>query len=102
MGKENCMKSMTSAVVGIVLLGFDIQPAMAEMSATTIFKKHCALCHDLNKRKIGPAFIQMSTDPEVLKTTITDGRNIMPKFRGRLSAEEIDTMVSYIRSIHAK
>ena len=96
------MKRIATAILTIAALGFGIQPAIAEVSAVKIFKKRCAMCHSLDQKKVGPAFIHMSTDPEVLKTTITNGRNIMPKFGGKLSAAEIDTMVSYIRSIHAK
>lgn len=96
------MKRIATAAITIAILGFGIQPAMAEVNATRIFKKKCAMCHSLNRRKLGPAFIHMSTDPNVLKTTIINGRKIMPKFGGKLSVAEIDTMVSYIRSMHAK
>ncbi len=96
------MKKIVTAAITIAILGFGIQPAMAEVNATKIFKKRCAMCHSLNRRKVGPAFIHMSTDPKVLKTTITDGHNIMPRFGGKLSVAEIEAMVSYIRSIHAK
>ncbi len=96
------MKGIATAVMTVAVLGFGIQPAMAEVNTTKIFKKRCALCHSLKKRKFGPPFIHMNTDPKVLKTTITNGRKSMPKFGSKLSSAEIDAMVSYIRSIHVK
>jgi len=96
------MKKIATAAITVAVLGFSIQPAMAEVNTTKIFKKRCAMCHSLNKKKFGPAFIHMNTDPKVLKATITNGRKSMPKFGSKLSVAEIDAMVSYIRSIHAK
>ncbi len=96
------MEKIVITAITIAVLGFGIPPARAEVSAAGIFKKQCAMCHRLNRRKVGPAFIHMSTDPKVLKTIITNGGNIMPRFGGKLSAAEIDAMVSYIRSMHTK
>lgn len=62
-----------------------------------IFKKKCSMCHKVDAKKMGPAVKAMNTDAEVLRSVISDGRKMMPKFSGKLSAEEIDAVVAYLK-----
>ena len=71
---------------------------MARIDANNIFNIRCKMCHAFDKKKFGPAFKDMKTDPAILKETITNGRNMMPKFKDKLSEAEIDTMVTFIKS----
>jgi mono/diheme cytochrome c family protein len=89
------LASITLAVFSLVS-----QSAMANdnMDGKKIFSKKCTTCHSLTKKKFGPAFKDMSSDPEVLLNTITNGRKSMPKFSNKLSSDEIATMVSFIQS----
>ena len=79
-------------------LGIVSQSALAEINPEMIFKKKCKMCHSIDKKKVGPAFKDMNKDPAVLKTTITHGRKMMPKFSKKLSEEEINAMVDFIQS----
>jgi len=90
------------AIVVIAVSAINIQPGLAEVNASKIFKKKCATCHALKKRKFGPAVSLMSKDPNVLKYDIENGRRGMPKFGNKLSAAEIDAMVSFIQSSQAE
>lgn len=76
--------------------------AYADVDAEKIFKKKCAMCHKVDKKKMGPALKDMNTDLAVLKETITNGRKSMPKFGKKLSGEEIDAMVAFVASKNPK
>jgi len=74
------------------------QPAAASIDVARLFKKKCAMCHAVDKKKVGPALKSMSRDPDALKATIADGRKMMPKFGKKLGEAEIDALVKYIQS----
>ncbi len=76
--------------------------ATAGVDAEKIFKKKCAMCHKVDKKKIGPALKDMNTDLAVLKEAITNGRKSMPKFKKKLTGEEIDAMVAFVASKNPK
>ncbi len=86
----------TMLIAGVCSLGS--QAATAAPDAEAIFKKNCKMCHAIDKKKMGPAFKDMNKDENVLKEAITNGRKMMPKWNGKLSAEEIDAMVAFIKS----
>jgi len=92
------MRKAVIAAIVFAVSGFNIQSGIAGVSTSKIFKKKCAMCHALNKNKFGPAFSQMNKDATVLRTTIKNGRKSMPSFEKKLSAEDIDAMVSFIQS----
>lgn len=51
---------------------------------------------------MGPALKDMNKGENVLRETISNGRKIMPKYGGKLSAGEIDALVAHIKSTHNK
>lgn len=95
--KKTIILSIAGAVMALAA-----QPAMAEVDAAKIFKSKCTMCHSIDAKKTGPAIKDMNTDTAVLKDALTNGRKMMPKFGGKLSAEEIDAMVAFVVSNHAK
>jgi len=95
------MKKTYLILAAAACFGLTSQVAMAEVNAEKIFKSKCKMCHKIDKKKVGPAFKDMNSDPAVLKTTITNGRKMMPKFKKKLSAEEIDAMVVFVQSKQA-
>jgi len=92
------MKKIMIIAMTLAVTGFNIQAGIASPDAARIFKKKCAMCHALNKKRFGPAFSSMNQDPDVLKSTITNGRKNMPSFAKKMSGEEINAMVSFIQS----
>ena len=72
--------------------------AMATTDAAKLFKTKCAMCHAVDKKKVGPALKAMSKDASVLRKTIANGRKMMPKFGKKLSTEQIDGLVAFIQS----
>jgi mono/diheme cytochrome c family protein len=80
-------------------------------SAAELYTKHCASCHGKDgqaktvKAKFNhardltdPAWQEKAND-ERLFNTIMNGKRKMPGFGKKLSEQEIDSLVSYVRSL---
>jgi mono/diheme cytochrome c family protein len=78
-----------------------------------IFKNECQKCHERDGKgtkrgkKLGvPNFTdaqwQASVTDEQLIASVTNGKKKMPKQEGRLSPEEIEAMVKYVRMLAPK
>jgi len=65
-----------------------------------LFKKSCKMCHAVDKKKTGPALTAMRQDADQLRDVITNGgqKKTMKAYGKKFSAEEIDSLVAYIRS----
>lgn len=84
-------------VLALTLASFAAPSQACATDAEKLFKKRCAMCHALDRKKTGPAVKDMNKDPKVLKETIANGRKMMPKFGEKLSEEEIDALVAFIQ-----
>ena len=74
-----------------------------------LYKANCNTCHGptgagdtpagkmMKAKPLGGADVQKLTDAE-LTTTITNGKNKMPAFGKKLSADDIKAVVTYIRT----
>ena len=76
---------------------------VAEEVGASVYATHCATCHDASgKGGAGPALagnaFVIASDPAALIKTIEQGRNLMPSWRGQLSASDIAAVATYIRS----
>jgi mono/diheme cytochrome c family protein len=86
--------------------------ASAQDGAAT-FKAKCTMCHGpdgggkttmggkLNIRDLRSADVQKQTDAE-LAQIITKGKNKMPSYDGKLTKEQIDQVVAYVRELPKK
>jgi cytochrome c6 len=96
-------------VVAIVLaLG-----ASARADGAGDFKAKCAMCHaadgsgstatgkTLKVRDLGSADVQGQTDAQ-LTAIITDGKNKMPAYKGKLTDDQIKGLVTYVRGLAKK
>lgn len=77
-------------------------PVSTEVGAS-VYSTHCAECHDAGgKGGVGPALagdaFVTGSDPSAMIRTIEQGRNLMPSWRGQLSASDIAAVATYIRS----
>lgn len=93
------MKTVSKIFAAIAVAGLLATPAIASDApdGAKIFSKKCKMCHKIDKKKVGPAVKAMNADPEVLRSVIADGRKLMPKYSGKLSVEEIDAVVAYLK-----
>ena len=77
-------------------------PVSVQVGAS-VFAKNCAACHGANGTGgIGPALAGNPKvnigNPTAMLSTILQGRNLMPSWRGQLSAGDIAAVATYIRS----
>jgi len=84
-------------IAATACFGLSSELAMAEINAEKIYSSTCKMCHNIDKKKIGPAFRNMNRDPAVLKEALTNGRKMMPKFGKKLGEEKINAMVAFIK-----
>jgi cytochrome c6 len=73
-----------------------------------LYDKKCALCHSANgvakpmakgsANLNDPEWQKKATDEEIAKVTL-EGKNKMPKFEGKLTPEEVQAIVAYIRTL---
>ena len=69
------------------------------------FQKNCAKCHGKTAKGRhfgGPSLISekgTATSAEDLRTILTDGKGRMPKYAGKLTPEEINTLVEQIEAL---
>lgn len=87
--------------------------AAARADGAGDFKAKCAMCHGadgsgstatgkaLKVRDMGSADVQGQTDAQ-LTAIITDGRNKMPAYKGKLTDDQIKGLVAYVRGLAKK
>ncbi len=75
-----------------------------------VFTGKCAMCHgkggagdtgmgkSLKIRDLASADVQKLTDADITKI-VTDGKGKMPAYKGKLSDDEIKSVVAFIRSL---
>jgi len=82
----------------IPLLFSSTLPSIADekIDGQHVFIQQCSLCHAIDKKKLGPAVKMMSHEAEVLHKVIKKGKNAMPAYAGKLTNEEIKSLVDYL------
>ena len=98
----------------LVLFLVALVPALSvAQDGAAIFKSKCAMCHGpdgsgktamgekLNIRDLRSAEVQKQTDAE-LSQIVTKGKNKMPPYDAKLTKEQIDQLVAYLRDIGKK
>lgn len=84
------------------------QTATPQLTANPIFEKQCAKCHGKTaegRHFAGPSLVSgksTSLSEEELRNIIRNGKSRMPKYAGKLTAEEIDTLVHQITEARSK
>ena len=85
-----------------------IPPAASSLTTNPVYEKSCAKCHGKTaegRHFGGPSLISEKTaasSSEDLHNIINNGKGHMPKFAGKLTAEEIDALVQQIQAINKK
>jgi mono/diheme cytochrome c family protein len=93
----------------VLLSGFAVR---ADDGAAT-FKAKCAICHgadgagttpvgkSMKIRDLGSADVQAQTDAQ-LSAIVTNGKNKMPAYKGKLTDDQIKGLIAYIRQLAKK
>jgi mono/diheme cytochrome c family protein len=78
------------------------------LTANPVFQKNCAKCHGKTaegRHFGGPSLISdktLSASTEDLSNIIANGQGRMPKYAGKLTSDEIDTLVRQIKALKKK
>jgi cytochrome c6 len=95
-------------VIALILLSSAV--IVSAQNGKNIFTSKCAICHGPDGRGDSPvgkslkvvdlhsADVQKMSDAD-LKTVITNGKNKMPAFKGKLTDAQMNDVISYIRVI---
>lgn len=96
--------------LAVVVLWVAAMGATAQTPATDgrlidnpLYQKDCAKCHGKTgegRHFGGPSLVSekaAASSNEELRSIIANGKHHMPKFEGKLTAEEIDTLVRQIK-----
>jgi cytochrome c6 len=112
------MKSMSKRVMilaGALLVTALVLawPAAAAEDGGALFKSKCAMCHGpdgsgktmmgekLKIPDLHSADVQKKSDAD-LRALITKGKDKMPGYEGKLTKEQIDALVAFIRGLGKK
>ncbi len=102
----NLVSGKRLAVVAVVLAMLALPLAsFAADQAADLFKSKCAMCHGpdgkgkmAGTKDLGSAEVQKASDAD-LTATITKGKPPkMPAYDGKLTADQIKSLVAYVRT----
>lgn len=104
-----------SLVLGCLLsssmpIALSAQTSTAERTLTEnpVFQQNCAKCHGktaAGRHFAGPSLVSEKTtavSADDLRNIISNGKHRMPRFAGKLTPEEINTLVEQIKSLNQK
>jgi len=95
-------------LIGFSMAGAQTPPPDANLTENAIFEKNCAKCHGKTAEGRtfgGPSLVAEKTtaaSADELRNIITNGKHHMPKYAGKLTPEEINTLVEEIKSSNKK
>ena len=106
------MKKQMAILLALALLAMLSAPAAFADDAAALYKTKCASCHGADGKasavgkKLGAKDLQ---DPELKKATeaqwieiSTKGKNKMPKYEGKFTADQIKQLVAYMKDLSKK
>ena len=102
------MKNIFRASLVLLTVAFALSTCFADAAAD--YKAKCATCHGpdgkgdtamgktMKVKDLGSAEVQKQSDAD-LTTIIEKGKKPMPGYEGKLTKEQIDGLVKYVRSL---
>lgn len=104
------MKTMVRASLMLLAIALFSTWTFAADTAADVFKAKCATCHgadgkgdtamgkSMKVKDLGGADVQAMSDAD-LNGAITKGKKPMPGYEGKLTADQINDLVKYVRSL---
>lgn len=99
-----------SLMVIFALIVLMAAPAWGQSAGEALYKSKCQACHGpdgsgdtvmgkkLGAKDLRSAEVQKQTDPQIAEI-ITKGKEKMKGFEGRLTADELKTLIAQVRSL---
>jgi mono/diheme cytochrome c family protein len=100
--------AVCTLLLAAIAVSAQTPPSDAILASNPVFHKNCAKCHGKTaegRHFRGPSLVSEKTtsvSAADLRNTIANGKGHMPKFAGRLTAVEIDTLVQQIKACKSK
>jgi mono/diheme cytochrome c family protein len=86
--------------------GYTAAPGNVGTNGEAIFKANCTSCHTLaaagSTGTIGPNLDQLKPALAIVIRQVTNGGAVMPAFKGKLSAAQIQAVAKYVSSVAGK
>jgi cytochrome c6 len=108
------MKTVAKLSITMLILAIIPATAFAADAATeALYKAKCAACHGpdgtgstaagkkLNARDFHSPEVMKETDAQLLEI-VTKGKNKMPSYDGKLNADQMKSLVAYVRELGKK
>ena len=106
------MKRILSLVVALGVILMVAAPAASAADAAADYKAKCQMCHGPDGKgtptgtKMGAhdfhsAEVQKMADADVI-ATITNGKNKMPAYKGKLTDDQIKALAAYVKELGKK
>jgi len=104
------MKHVLKVALGVLAFAMVFSTWSLADSGADTFKGKCAMCHGadgkgetsmgktMKIRDLGSADVQSQSDADLTKI-IADGKGKMPKYDGKLTKDQIDDVVKFIRTL---
>jgi cytochrome c6 len=104
------MKTVLKVALGGLVVALVFSTFSVAEGGGDVFKAKCAMCHGasgagdtgmgkaMNLRDLGSPDVQKQSDAD-LSGIITNGKGKMPKYDGKLTKEQIDSVVAFIRTL---
>jgi cytochrome c6 len=104
------MKSMIRLLSAAAVFCLLSSVAQAQNKGATLFQSNCQMCHGADGKGSTPTGQALKVanlhSPEIVKMSnaelakvISNGKNAMPAFGSRLTPPQIESLVSYIRTL---
>lgn len=104
------MKTILKASLVVIAMALVFSTYTFADAAADTYKAKCAMCHgatgagdttvgkNMKVKDLSSAEVQKQTDAE-LTAIVTKGKNKMPAYDGKLTKEQIDGVVKFIRTL---
>ena len=104
------MKKPIALIALCILIAAPSAMAGGGSDGAALYKSKCAMCHgpdgagqtpmgkNMKLRDLRSAEVQKQTDADLAKW-IADGKGKMPAYKAKLSTEEIEALVAFIRTL---
>lgn len=108
--QESTLKLNVREFAAICIVASFLSPTFAQDNAAEVYAAKCKMCHGVDGTGNTPAGkaakIVSFKDPSVIQASDADllavvknGKNKMPAFVGKLSNDQINSVVTYLRSL---
>ena len=104
------MKNLCKVMLGVMIFALAVSTFSVAQSGGDTFKAKCAMCHGadgkgdtamgktLKLRDLGSPDVQKQSDAD-LTGIITNGKDKMPKYDGKLTKDQISDVVKFVRTL---